>query len=414
MLNSEPLILVGSSVRAAAQSAVRAGFSPRCIDQFGDRDLTEIAADVQTVSDWPVGIEAAFRQTPDADWLYTGALENDWELVGRLSEARHLLGCGPGVLKCIRDPHWLTHTLAKASLPSLPVVVSATDFETTIVDNSVAHTADSPEQWILKPQASGAGLTICDFEPGSTAPPDLSRYFLQKKATGRSVSGVFLGAAGAVQLLGMCEQLCRGPAASPGSYVYAGSLGPLSNADISLRAFHQAQQIGSAICNRLATEGRQIKGLFGIDFIFDESSSELWTLEVNPRYPASAELHERALGWPMIRWHVDTCRRSVLPSANYLEQIAARKSSRKHGKLIVYAKRDFAAPDIVPLVERRPQNGAAESSVEAADIPQLGILIRKDEPVCTLLTAQMNLQSCREVLLTASHELLAAIDSISN
>jgi len=358
MLDPEPLILVGSSVRAAAQSAVRAGFSPWCVDQFGDRDLTEIAADVQTVLDWPAGIEAAFRETPAADWLYTGALENDSELVGRLSDARRLLGCGPDVLRCIRDPRWLAHTLTKASLPSLPVIVSTSDFESTMSDKSVTLTAHSSEQWILKPQASAAGLNIRDFELSSPTPPDLGRYFLQKKATGRSISGVFLGAEGA--------------------------------------------------------EGRQLKGLFGIDFIFDKSSGELWTLEVNPRYPASAELYERALGWPMIRWHVDACRRSVLPSANYLQQVGAGKSSRKHGKLIVYAKRDFAAPDIVPLVKRLPQNGGPEASVDAADIPQLGILIRKDEPVCTLLTAQENLSTCHEILLTASDELLAAIDAIAN
>jgi len=414
MLDPEPLILVGSSVRAAAQSAVRAGFSPWCVDQYGDRDLTEIAADVQTISDWPVGIEAAFRETPAADWLYTGALENDSELVGRLSDARRLLGCGPDVLKCIRDPRWLARTLAKASLPSLPVILPTTDFESTMSDNSVTPTAHFSEQWILKPQASAAGLNICDFEPGSPTPPDHGRYFLQKKATGRSISGVFLGAEGAVRLLGMCEQLCRGPAAGAGSYVYAGSLGPLSNDDIPQRAFHQAQQIGSAICNRLAAEGRQLKGLFGIDFIFDKSSDDLWTLEVNPRYPASAELYERALGWPMIGWHVDACRRSVLPSANYLQQVGAGKSSRKHGKLIVYAKRDFAAPDIVPVVKRLSQNGGSESSVEAADIPQLGILIRKDEPVCTLLTAQEKVSTCHEVLLTASDELQAVIDAIAN
>jgi uncharacterized protein len=414
MSDPEPLILVGSSVRAAARSTVRAGFSPWCIDQFGDRDLTRIAADIKTVSDWPVGIEAAFRDAPDADWLYTGALENDPELIGRLSESRRLLGCGPDVLKYIRDPRWLARTLVKASLPSLPVIVSTTDFETTISDHPVTATAHSSAQWILKPQTSAAGINVCDFEPGGADPPDLSRYFMQKKATGRSISGLYLGSSGGVKLLGMCEQLCRGPAGDASSYVYAGSLGPLSTDDIPQRAFHQAQQIGSAISNWLEAEGTHFKGLFGIDFILDGNSGDLWTLEVNPRYPASAELYERGLGWPMIGWHVVVCRRSVLPSARYLQQVGNRNSSKKQGKLIVYAKRDFAAPDIVPIVERLSFNNPTESSVEVSDIPQLRTLICKDEPVCTLLTAQENLSTCHEVLLAASRELLAAIDAIAN
>ncbi|MDA1166088.1 MAG: ATP-grasp domain-containing protein [Planctomycetota bacterium] len=411
MLDPEPLIIVGSSVRAVAQSAAHAGFSPWCIDQFGDRDLIEIATDVRTVAEWPAGIESAFMDAPNANWLYTGALENEPALVARLLQSRQLLGCGPDVLRCIRDPRWLAGTLVKASLPSLPVVVSTTDFETTFSGDPVNPTAHSAEQWILKPQASAAGIRICDFEPDGAAPPDLDRYFLQKRATGRSLSGLYLGSEGAVQLVGMCEQLCRGPAARASCFVYAGSLGPLSSDDIPQRAFHQAQQIGSAISNWLGAEGTHFKGLFGIDFILDENCGDLWTLEVNPRYPASAELYERAFGWPMIRWHVDLCRRSTLPSATYLKQVGAGEYSRKHGKLIVYAERDFVTPEIVPLVERLSQNGPAETNVEISDIPQLETRIRKDEPICTLVTAQENLSTCHEVLIAASRELLAAIDA---
>jgi uncharacterized protein len=410
MPDRKPLILVGSSVRAAAQFAVRAGFRPWCIDQFGDEDLRQVAADVRVVTDWPKGIAEAFANCPDADWLYTGALENSPELIATLSRSHQLLGCGPDVLRCVRDPRWLARTLVKASLPSLPVIVSTTDFETTMSDDPVTPTGHSSDQWILKPQASAAGINICDFNPGGAAPPDLGPYFLQKKATGRSISGVYLGSAGGVKLLGMCEQLCRGPAAGACCYVYAGSLGPLFADDIPQRAFHRAQQIGSAISNWLGAEGKHFKGLFGIDFILDENSGDLWTLEVNPRYPASAELYERALGWPMIGWHVDVCRRSVLPSARYMELLGPGKSSRKNGKLIIYAKHEFVAPEIVPLVEHLSQNDPAESNVEVSDIPQLGTVIRKDEPICTLLTAQKNISTCHEVLLAASSELLAAID----
>ena len=88
MLDPEPLIIVGSSVRAAAQSAVRAGFRPWCIDQFGDRDLVDISSNVHTVADWPNEIESAMQSAPQGKWVYTGALENRQALIERLSQLR--------------------------------------------------------------------------------------------------------------------------------------------------------------------------------------------------------------------------------------------------------------------------------------------------------------------------------------
>ena len=212
-------------------------------------------------------------------------------------------------------------------------------------------------------------------------------------------------------LLGMCEQLFRGPAAGAGCYIYAGSLGLLSTDDIPQRTFHQAQQIGTAIANWLGIEGPQITGLFGIDFILDENSGDLWTLEVNPRYPASAELYERASGWPMIRWHVDVCRRSVLPSASYMRQVGGGKSNRKHGKLILYARHDFEATEVTVLVKRLFESDCDRLTV--ADIPHPGTWIRKDQPICTILMAHETLTGCREALVSAGAALLTAIESLA-
>jgi uncharacterized protein len=409
MPDQEPLILVGASVRAAAQSAIRAGFQPWCIDQFGDLDLTDIAGSVRTVTDWPAGIETAFREAPDADWLYTGALENDPELVGRLSESQRLLGCGPDALKWLRDPGWLAQALTRASLPCLPVIVPATNFATATLDGQLDARVQASEQWIQKPLASAAGINVRDFDECIAARPDQDQYFLQKKVTGQSVSGVYLGVGGAVQLLGMCEQLCRGPGAADARYVYAGSLGPLSADDIPQRAFHQAQQIGSAIANWLAAEGPHITGLFGIDFMFNKESGDLWTLEVNPRYPASAEVYERAFGWSLIWLHVNVCRLSVLPSLRFLEQNFVRKDSKKHGKLILYSRQDFEATDITMLAKRLLGSDGDQFTI--ADIPHPGTLIRKNEPVCTILTAHESLSDCRERLISAGSALLTALES---
>ena len=399
MLDSEPLIIVGSSVRAAAQSAVRAGFRPWCIDQFGDRDLVEITADSHTVSDWPNEIESIFQSAPQANWVYTGALENRPALVENLSRRRPLCGCNDETLSKLRTPLWLTETLTRASLPSLPVVTP------------VSSVSDSGE-WIIKPLASGAGIGILDFPGGNVAKDDFSGHYLQRKARGRVISGLFLGVENSALLIGLCEQLCRGSDADEFRYVYSSSLGPLSAVDISVNVFEQAQRIGAAIEAGIRAEEASLTGLFGIDFILDDESSELWTLEINPRYTASVEIFERAFGWPLMRWHVEAFRGSGGDALAAVDFRSHSAQSLKHGKIVVYAEREFAAPDIVPIVEQLSADGLAQSRIQVADIPQLGTFIRKDEPVCTLLTSHADLSTCQEILTAASHELLTAIGEI--
>ncbi len=62
------LMILGASTRAAAQSAVRAGFQPVCADHFADEDLFEVA-EVLPLSGYPHGLLAsagASRRTPPA------------------------------------------------------------------------------------------------------------------------------------------------------------------------------------------------------------------------------------------------------------------------------------------------------------------------------------------------------------
>src|SRR6187431_1478558 len=98
-----PLILVGASVRAAAFSALRAGFSPYAIDLFADRDLAAVCPAVK-VANYPRGLLAALYRAPDAPWIYTGGLENHPRLVDQMAAIRLLLGnCGEA-LRRVREP----------------------------------------------------------------------------------------------------------------------------------------------------------------------------------------------------------------------------------------------------------------------------------------------------------------------
>src|SRR5688572_27693749 len=94
------LTILGASARAAAASAIRAGFIPWTADLFADRDLREMVPDaIRCPSEkYPVGLLDILKEAPDAPWMYTGALENSPNLIRKLMEIRPLWGNGPEAL----------------------------------------------------------------------------------------------------------------------------------------------------------------------------------------------------------------------------------------------------------------------------------------------------------------------------
>ena len=106
------LIIAGASVRAAAQSAVRSGFLVTAADLFCDRDLAE-CSQAHHVADYPQGILELTRRIPPAEWMYTGGLENEPDLVDAISQRHTLLGHAGCVLLQLRDPWQLARVLSR-------------------------------------------------------------------------------------------------------------------------------------------------------------------------------------------------------------------------------------------------------------------------------------------------------------
>ena len=83
---SQPLLIIGASARAAACSAMRAGFAPLAGDLFGDIDLSR-ACPARRVQNYPQGLVAAAAACSPAAWLYTGGLENHPDLVDEIARS---------------------------------------------------------------------------------------------------------------------------------------------------------------------------------------------------------------------------------------------------------------------------------------------------------------------------------------
>jgi hypothetical protein len=78
------LLIVGASARAAAFSALRAGFEPVCLDLYADADLAAVARALRVASFPEEGIDVLARW-PDVPAIYVGAMENHGALIDALA-----------------------------------------------------------------------------------------------------------------------------------------------------------------------------------------------------------------------------------------------------------------------------------------------------------------------------------------
>jgi predicted ATP-grasp superfamily ATP-dependent carboligase len=181
-------------------------------------------------------------------------------------------------------------------------------------------------------------------------------------------------------LLGSTRQLIGPPWTTAGPFVYAGNIGPWRLADATTAML---DTLGKLVAERAGLEG-----LFGVDFLLHEN--EEWVLEVNPRYPASLEILERATGAALLGHHLAACLQGeLLPPPNF------SPDARCHGKAIVYARTrctidaDQAGQWLVEACEAEPS---------VADVPAAGTVIEPGQPVLTRFASGRTVEEVEEQL----------------
>ncbi|MES2792250.1 MAG: ATP-grasp domain-containing protein [Planctomycetota bacterium] len=378
-----PLVIFGASTRAAAFSAIRAGFDPICGDMFADADLRAFAT-VLNVPHYPHGLAEAIQHLPPLPWLYTGALENSPIEVEGLSSRNTLWGNAGNSLKRCRDPWFCRDVLWQAGLPALEL-----------------HPDSSPpprgHSWLMKPLRSAAGRAITVWDNDSTALTE--PHYFQQMAAGVSIAAAFLPTESSAHLLGISEQLIgRGELNAP-AFGYCGSLFPWSGSNPQLEDL--IRQIGIVI-------GREcgLRGLFGIDLICDGQTA--WLIEVNPRYTASMELIEYQRQIPLLDWQQRACEEDFSSVSDLPESITP--SSKAYcGKVVLYADRAARAPDLSAWV---PNSITLADLPQLADIPVAGTEIYLGQPVFTCLGSGDDPQRLFEGLVQRSQELWSTFRSL--
>ncbi len=373
-----PLIILGASTRAAAQSAVRAGYDPWCIDLFADRDLRAIAPVQRCPRDgYPHAMLDMLRDYPgpsDTPVLLTGAMENHPDVL-RVIEQRHLLFTGP--IEAIVISRDLAHlkTICEIASDKRLNVYYETPFQETSEPKGhsngphMCYTWSKPPwftrpmRWfsgwrlLVKPVASSNGHSIYDWKPGMPIPQG---HYVQEYVPGIPVSTVVYAKEGRVQIVGATEQLVGDSHFGAEGLTFVGNVGPTQ---LRSPMYDQFLTFAQTLVKEFG-----LSGVFGVDGVICslvrdalDVDTLLYAviLEVNPRYPASADLIERATAG-LSALEPESC--NPAPTSGML------------GKAIVYAKQPCRAPDLYDLFD----------ADRVADVPEVGESFDTGDPVCTV------------------------------
>lgn len=346
------LAILGASSRAAAFSALRAGYEVVTCDLFADADLRACGIEAHQVDQYPKGFFQWLSRERCDGWLYTGGLENYPALVDQLATQGKLLGNLGSFLRKVRSPAELSRCLG----------------------NHFPETRTSPEglptdgSWLAKRYRSAGGSGVCpltDSELDGFA--DGPKQYFQLRVQGRPASAVFVANGQRAVLLGITEQLVGEAWTGASGFQYCGSVTGIVLPDFMKQSI---QQIGQTLAEQF-----QLQGIFGVDLVI--AGSQVWVIEVNPRWTASLELLEIAHGFCALTWHLAACLEGEL-----LEAPVEQASRSIHNKAIIFA-RHAATVSKRFTSDCLARRGSLEFP-ELADIPNFGTALTPGDPVCTV------------------------------
>jgi uncharacterized protein len=363
------IVIFGASARAAAFSALRAGFRPWCADLFADADLRQHAPAMQLPGRYPDGFLDLIDVELAGPWMYTGGLENRPFLVHKMARRRPLLGNDRATLLSARSPFAVTQMLAKARLPAPAVWGPGDRFPV------------AGRRWLVKPLAGtgGVGIRFLDSRlAGASVRPD--RCYLQEFLEGESRSAVFVGDGKSARLIGLTRQLVGKEWLYAAPFRYCGSIGPLP---VSSQEHEILERLGGVLA-----AGCGLRGLFGVDGIWKRG--HLWPVEVNPRYTASVEVLEYACSVNALTWHAH-----VFP-ANDLLTAPIPSPNTVVGKAVIFAPGSTIFPDTGQWWNIR--NTTVDEMPPFADVPPAGTPVQAGHPVLTVFARAGSTNDCEALL----------------
>jgi|WetSurMetagenome_2_1015567.scaffolds.fasta_scaffold47852_2 uncharacterized protein len=350
------ILVIGVSVRAFVESAVRSHYSVMALDAFGDEDLRALTTCYSLPRDFhvPYSPRALFDISRELSFhavAYTANLENHPETLQRFESDHRIAGNSPAVVQAVRNWQTLFPRLRAAGFP-VPETLAGPK----------GHSLEAG-RWLIKPVNSGGGHGIFFLQgqlPGNES-------VLQQHIPGKACSASFVANGSDCVLLGITQQIIGERHFGARDFRYCGNILPLPEILESAEGLAIVKQVRK-IADFLVRE-YGLTGINGFDFILNRG--EVYLIEVNPRYSASMELIERAYNLQIFHLHVDAALNRGLPEFD-LESRLNRNGF--FGKSILFCEKDSINP------------GSLDSlGCDLRDIPAQGQPLHKGTPICTLL-----------------------------
>ena len=416
------VVLIGASIRSAAQSAKRAGFRVLGIDHFGDVDTRQACQEfwilkefqtkpalIRRLQKFPHFVVGGLNTEPDATLLLRPATETAKENPTKEADPFSARALEKTDFGRWNDPHWL-EKLSKECGLSFPSIFH------TLPTNAEPPRSPS-KRWLLKTENSCGGLGVRWHTPSSpiaTATSGLEpilassgnlnskiepslktttqgeahrtrHEIFQEWVPGRPHGATLICNGQDCSLLGVCRSLFTHLGDLP--FVYRGSFGPVR---LPKHLQQRLQMLGLRI-----TRETGHRGLLNIDLVINRSG-EAFALEVNPRWSGSSELIER---WMQDRKQIDSLFGAMFEASNGLPVAGLNpqvhqppdsvqspwSSGPQFLKRIIFARQRFRfSQDLLPFPTKAWEDGCYQSTF--SDLPAEGTWISPGEPICTLIS----------------------------
>jgi predicted ATP-grasp superfamily ATP-dependent carboligase len=327
------ILAIGISVRNIACSAARAGHFVIAIDSYCDLDLERCAHRTVLISR-----ECAEKSlqghidkfSPDAVVLGPGLEEMSVKGARVLNNAR-------ASIARVSDKLWLARWLEDGGFPTIPTGTSAKEMGLPAV---------------IKPR-KGAGGLGCRLVRNMDEKPEMGEI-IQKLVIGLPASVSVIGNGREAKAIAVNEQLIGASWTGAKAFRYSGNITPLEAPSNGIG--RMAEDIISEL---------KLVGSNGVDFLLTTEGPVV--VEVNPRFQGSLDTVELSTGMNVFKAHLDSFE-GLLPKVP--------EPRRSSGRAIIYADEELKIEDDLSL------------GVEGmTDIPRIGSIIKRDDPVASILAA---------------------------
>lgn len=333
-----------------AELAWRSGLKSWVIDLFADQDTrrySEQVIRVDSLDETQLNPALArFKSIyPEAAAVYGSGLERHPQSLEQIGLEFELLGNRIEIAHSLQKKRSFFELLGRLRIPH--PLVSFT-------------VPDTPGRWLIKPEFGGGGVGIRDHDGDASIESDM---YWQRHVDGDAGSVLFLADGLRVRVVGFNTQWSES-FDDRNQFIFSGVLNhsPLSGAQERMVA-----EWLDAIVQEIP-----LRGLNTLDFIV--RGDRVYLLEINPRPSASMQLYDADL----FEVHVEACRGRLDNVSHTRQELCAYQ--------IIYAERSVKIPDAFDWPEY------------CRDLPLAGSIIRKGQPICSIIARDKNVRSIREQL----------------